>query len=216
MSEPISPGERSNIEAMSPRPRRDIEPILSADGEQRQGGSETRNALLIGILAHGFLESLDFSAGPDRLKIELSRYVEQQPDRLFGARRAAIIEDLRQIFSVFFASSAFAELSSATILGREIPLLIPLADQVMEGVIDLLYERHGSLYVADYKTDRVPSGRWGEIRAHYRRQAAIYSYAVRLSLKRDIKAFKLFFLRAGEAIELKTDTPEGGLFLSEP
>ena len=135
---------------------------------------------------------------------------------LVGGRRAAITEDLRQIFVVFSRSSAFAELSCATILGREIPLLRPAGDQVMEGVIDLLYERHGSLYIADYKTDRVAPGRWPEIRAHYRRQAALYSYGVRQSLQRDVKAFKLFFLRAGKTIELKTNTPQGELFSFEP
>ena len=35
------------------------------------------------------------------------------------------------------------------------PLLMPWNGQIMEGVIDLIYERNGLLYLADYKTDRI-------------------------------------------------------------
>jgi hypothetical protein len=38
--------------------------------------------------------------------------------------------------------------------------------------------------------------------AKYRHQAEIYSRAVRRSLKREVAAFKLIFLRLGEAVEV--------------
>ena len=45
-------------------------------------------------------------------------------------------------------------LRSATILGREVPFIMPWDDrQVMEGVIDLIYRLDGELWIADYKTD---------------------------------------------------------------
>ena len=182
-----------------------FEPKLPSAGET--------DALLIGTLAHGFLEELDFPAGPERFEDELARYLKRQPDRLLGPDPAAILQELRQIFESFFRSSAFAELASATILGREIPLLMSSDGQVMEGVIDLLYERDGFLYIADYKTDRTAAGDWAQASGHYRRQGEIYSRAVRQSLQREIKAFKLIFLRAGKAMELKTDAPQGELFL---
>ena len=72
----------------------------------------------------------------------------------------------------------------------------------MEGVIDLIYERKGLLYLADYKTDTI-EGKDLRLRAQsYRQQAEIYSEAARRSLKREIAAFKLIFLRLGEAVEV--------------
>ncbi len=222
-SEEIAPKGRGKFAVISPREigeiatshlesRVKIETGLIVGGEREKDGAAAADALVAGTLAHGFLEKLDFSADRDTFDDELARYLEQQPERLFGGRRAEITKDLRQMFSDFFGSRAFAELSAATILGREIPFLLPVGNQVMEGVIDLIYECQGLLYVADYKTDRVASNRWGKIREHYQRQAAIYSYAVRKALKTDLRAFKLFFLRSGRAIELKTDERQRELF----
>ena len=82
----------------------------------------------------------------------------------------------------------------------------------MEGVIDLIYERNGLLYLADYKTDRATAKdlRFGAER--YRRQAEIYSEAARRSLKREVAAFKLIFLRLGETVEVDFN-PEKELWL---
>ena len=99
----------------------------------------------------------------------------------------------------FFRSKAYAELAGAKILGREVPLLMPWQDQIMEGVIDLIYEKNGLLYLADYKTDRIKRS---ELRAgaeRYRQQAEIYIEAARKSLGRQVAAFKLIFLRAGRS-----------------
>ncbi|MCZ6907386.1 MAG: PD-(D/E)XK nuclease family protein, partial [Deltaproteobacteria bacterium] len=74
--------------------------------------------------------------------------------------------------------------------------------QVMEGVIDVLYEKEGNLYLADYKTDRVQRKDLSSVMERYYHQAEIYSEAVRRSLQRDVKGFKLIFLRLGEAIQV--------------
>jgi ATP-dependent exoDNAse (exonuclease V) beta subunit len=93
-------------------------------------------------------------------------------------------------------------LSKAQILGREVPLLMPWKDQIMEGVIDLIYERKGLLYLADYKTDRIEAKDLRLRTAQYRQQAEIYSEAARRSLRREVAAFKLIFLRLGETVEV--------------
>ena len=92
--------------------------------------------------------------------------------------------------------------SASCVSSREVPLLMPWDGQIMEGVIDLIYERNGLLYLADYKTDSVAAKdlRCGAER--YRRQAEIYSEAARRSLKREVAAFKLIFLRLGETVEV--------------
>ena len=193
--------------------KRDIE--LTERFEQKLGSPRGTDPLLIGTLAHGFLETLDFAAGQNKLEQELTRYVEQQLDGRAGQNRKAIVQELREIFTMFFRSNIFTELASANILGRETPLLMPWNGQIMEGVIDLLYERKGLLYIADYKTDRIVSKAMRQAREDYRYQAEVYSRAVRQSLRREVTAFKLIFLRAGEAIEVKPDPKQGELFLTE-
>jgi ATP-dependent helicase/nuclease subunit A len=105
---------------------------------------------------------------------------------------------------IFFRSSlqTYAELAAARILGREVSLLMPWNGQIMEGVIDVIYERDGLLYLADYKTDRIAREELEQGAERYRQQAQIYAEAARLSLKREVAAFKLIFLRLGEAVEI--------------
>lgn len=91
---------------------------------------------------------------------------------------------------------------------------MPWDGQVMEGVIDLIYERDGLLYIADYKTDRVVREELSQLKDRYRHQAEVYSQAVRQSLARPVAAFKLVFLRLDEAIEVDRSWQQGELFFT--
>jgi ATP-dependent helicase/nuclease subunit A len=197
---------------LSPTALKQSDMELTERFQQKQSVALETNALVIGNLAHSFLERVDLSAGRERLEEELTGYLAAQPDRLVGANRQATWEELSEIFSSFFRSRAFAELSSASILGREVPLLMPWDGQIMEGVIDLIYERNRRIYIVDYKTDLVTRDDLLTAAERYRHQAEIYSQAVRRSLQREIAAFKLIFLRLGEAVEVKPDPKQGELF----
>ncbi len=120
--------------------------------------------------------------------------------------RIAVQRELEEIFDVFFNSSAYEELKSSHILGREIPFLIPWEEQIMEGVMDVLYEKDGELYVADYKTDRVQGRDLSEVVQGYTHQAEIYSEAVRRCVQREVTGFKVVLLRSGEAIPIGVET----------
>jgi ATP-dependent exoDNAse (exonuclease V) beta subunit len=58
------------------------------------------------------------------------------------------------------------------------------------------------LYLADYKTDKIAPGELSQSAERYCLQAEIYSQAVAQSLRRKPAAFKIIFLRLGEAVEL--------------
>jgi ATP-dependent helicase/nuclease subunit A len=124
------------------------------------------------------------------------------------AERAAVHADLTGIFRVFCRSKIYSELAEAKILGREVPLLMPWDSQIMEGVIDLLYEHNGLLYVADYKTDEIATEEITQGAARYHQQAKVYSRAVRQSLQREVAAFKVIFLRLGEAVPVPLERAE--------
>ena len=119
--------------------------------------------------------------------------------------RESIQADLAEIFGGFFGSKIYAELARSQILGREVPLLMPWDGQIMEGVIDLIYEHDGLLYLADYKTDRMAREELTQGAKRYGRQAQVYSRAARQSLQREVAAFKVIFLRLGEAVRVPPD-----------
>ena len=159
-------------------------------------------ALVVGDLAHRFLQNWQFTSDVKEFKGQLHDFITLSLPREFASSRREIEAELEDIFQAFFRSKVYAELTGARILGREVPLLMPWNGQIMEGVIDLIYEKNGLLYLADYKTDRITKDQLAEGAERYRRQAEIYSRAVKQSLGRELAAFKIIFLRLGEAVEL--------------
>ena len=158
--------------------------------------------LLIGELAHRFLENWDFGDDPAEFRARLEPFLDRWIEPKQQANREQLQRELEEILASFFSSGAYRELSSSRILGREVPLLIPWDGRIMEGVIDLLYEREGQLFLADYKTDRVEKKDLARHAENYRHQTTIYSEAARRSLKREVAGFKLVFLRLGQAFEV--------------
>ncbi|HEX9880632.1 MAG TPA: UvrD-helicase domain-containing protein, partial [Candidatus Binatia bacterium] len=146
------------------------------------GGFSGREARLVGDLAHGFLQGWNFSDEPGGFSQSLSRFLKDRLAALSSTDRELVSNELETIFAAFSSSPAYRELRDSRILGREIPLLIPWGYQVMEGVLDLLYEKDGVLYVADYKTDRVSEEHLTDVVKSYHHQAEIYCEAVRRSL----------------------------------
>ncbi|HVR83160.1 MAG TPA: 3'-5' exonuclease, partial [Planctomycetota bacterium] len=127
----------------------------------------------IGTACHRVLEHLDFAA----------------PGIPHGTD-----PDAAEILRKFFKSAAFRELGRAEILARELPFVLPRGEQVVQGVIDVVYRIRGKTYAADYKTDTLlEPGKYRVIRE-------IYSEAVRRVLKVD-PGFKLIDLRQGRAVE---------------
>jgi ATP-dependent helicase/nuclease subunit A len=159
-------------------------------------------ALLVGDLAHRFLQDWEFTGGVKDFERQLDHFIDHALPSEFESSRREIESELREIFGAFFSSKAYADFAQSHILGREVPLLMPWNSQIMEGVIDLVYEKNNLLYLADYKTDRVARNELSQAAERYRQQAEIYSQAVKQSLRREIAGFKIIFLRLGEAVEL--------------
>jgi ATP-dependent helicase/nuclease subunit A len=145
------------------------------------------------------------------------------PDECRG-NRDEILAEAREVLQAFARSDAYAELREATILGREVPFLMPHSlalshgplhlrsngqplrgegEGLMEGRIDLIYKREGTVWLADYKTDRVNETDVAERVGAYREQARIYTDAVRHALGLCPTGFKLIFLRLGKAVPVE-------------
>jgi ATP-dependent helicase/nuclease subunit A len=181
---------------------------LAEAARQRTNLSYSRtHSMLIGELAHRFLEGWDFAADVENVSARIDALLEQWLPLELQQEHAQIYADLAEIFQRFFGSEIYKELATSQILGRELPLLMPWEGQIMEGVIDLVYEHKGLLYLADYKTDRIAGDELAQAAARYREQAQIYSQAARQSLQREVTAFKVILLRLGEAVRVPLEPP---------
>jgi ATP-dependent exoDNAse (exonuclease V) beta subunit (contains helicase and exonuclease domains) len=136
------------------------------------------------------------------LRDQLGAFLSASLPAEYSCRASSIGKELEATLEPFVSSDIYAELSKARILGREVPLLMSWKEQIMEGVIDVIYERKGLLYLADYKTDRIEAKNLRLGAERYRQQAEIYTEAARRSLRREVAAFKLIFLRLGESVEI--------------
>jgi ATP-dependent helicase/nuclease subunit A len=163
-------------------------------------GLPPAGAVLIGQLAHRFLQTWEYVEPAAHLGAALLSFFEKE------GTETSVREELTGILGHFFHSPVYKELCAAHILGREVPLLMPWSPALrgatraplMEGVVDLIYEKEGLLYVADYKTDHSI----GSI-ARYTQQARIYCEATERALQREVSGFNLIFLRMGEVVPIR-------------
>ncbi len=192
------------------RTPRHLTPTLMQRKEQvpvvrpaRASGGEADISLIVGVLAHRILERWDFTREPALFGACIKPAVES----FLGAEQPHLLppvaESLRELLNFFGQSDLYARLRAATILGRELPFLMPWNDgQVMEGVIDVLYRLDGEVWIADYKTDAVTAEQAPAHAERYRTQSEVYKTAVRQSLGVEQVRFHCLFLRCATAVEL--------------
>jgi ATP-dependent helicase/nuclease subunit A len=183
--------------------------LARADLARKPAGSRKRRksrspdrAALLGELTHRFLARWDFSAPARGLDSEVELFLNSAGNPGLAAERATVEKEMRKILRRFFSSDAYAEFADARILAREAPFLIDWNGQIMEGVIDVLFENDEGLFIGDYKTDDVRRRDLRDRAKSYRHQVKAYAEAARRSLKRDVAGCKIIFLRLGEAIEV--------------
>ena len=162
---------------------------------------EPEVAKLVGIAAHRILERWDFSADPQGLLDQVVPVVRSVAATSDGGLSTAVEGALGELLMVFGQSPLYSLLRTATILGREVPCLLPWGDgQVMNGVIDVLFRHEGRLWIGDYKTDAVAADEAPHRAERYRAQAAVYQAAVAQSLGESDVSCMLLFLRAGVSV----------------
>ncbi|HSA61530.1 MAG TPA: UvrD-helicase domain-containing protein [Nitrospiraceae bacterium] len=164
---------------------------------------DRESSRLAGVLAHRLLERCDFSTASDRLLNEIAptvrRGLSPEEERL----SPSIIASLNELFTVFVQSEAYARLRTATILGREVPFVMPWGEQqLVEGVIDVIYRLDGRIWIADYKTDQVAGSEVQKRVSQYMQQAEMYRTAASRCLDGTAVSFHFLFLRSGKSVEI--------------
>lgn len=166
-------------------------------------GRDADLARLSGICTHAVLEQWNFTRPRAEISTVINqtirRYVAQDHPQLM----AGITEDLSELFENFLSSEPYKRLQRATVLGREVPFVMPLGEgQMMEGVIDVIYRFDDRIWIADYKTDDVAAEDVQARADRYRSQADSYSRAVASSLGLSSVSFQFIFLRPGVAVDV--------------
>ena len=177
---------------------------------RRPRGLQRDAALVLGQAAHRVLEHWDFQT--PRPAEDLEEAIAWHASGLPPEQQTAVVEELKAMWAALIGSPLYEELRTARILGREVPFVLPWeGETIMEGVIDVVYERGDRLYVADYKTDRVDDGDTARVMEEYGQQARIYTEAVRRSLDREVAAFRLLLLRLGRGVTVPVGAGRGDL-----
>jgi ATP-dependent helicase/nuclease subunit A len=170
----------------------------------------------LGTLVHRLLEQWDFQQNSENFRDPLREFCRQAlRGDLDDDEKNGVILDIERLMETFLHSSSYGELKQATVIGREVPFVMPWSNEeqygsvsgpcVMEGVMDVVYEVAGNVWVGDYKTDMVTASNVGEYAEVYRQQAQVYAIAASRSLGVEVKGCQLFFLRIGDSVSIMSD-----------
>jgi len=168
----------------------------------RNAGSK-RSGMTVGALVHKELETWTYRETTHARLEHLAQGLGCVFPGDVREHRAEIIAEACDVLTTFARSEVYAALRGVTIVGREVPFLMPWQSShcsIMEGRIDLIYEQDGALWVADYKTDRLTEADIPERMERYRAQATIYAEAVRRAVGRPLAGVTLIFLRLGISV----------------
>lgn len=166
-------------------------------------GRDSEVGRLVGVSAHRLLERWDFANDPTRFVDHIEAAVQTSLAGNHQDLASIVSASLRELFALFGRSDVYARLRAATILGREIPFMMPWGkSQVMNGVIDVMYRLDETIWIADYKTDAVTPEQAPAHVERYRTQSEVYKAAAKRSLGIEDVRFHCLFLRCATAIEL--------------
>ena len=200
--------------------KRFLTPTSLLDSENRIVPSRRRESpansqgRVIGTLAHSILEVWDFTSDFEQIQDIMARISQGGLLPEFTQNSGNLQSELLEIFRAFHTSEPYRNLQGATIVGREIPFVIPWdcsephdqdiksQTRVMEGVIDLAYKLDGDWWIADYKTDYLEDGFPTHRATKYEEQAKIYRDAAAQCLGLTDIGCQLIFIRHGISIEL--------------
>lgn len=108
--------------------------------------------------------------------------------------------EARQLAAGFERSELGRRAARATRIEREFEFLLPLADVIVRGQIDMWFEESGELVLVDYKTDRDDS-----LADLYGVQLSLYALAMEKYAGKLPDRAALYYLRADRAVEIEVD-----------
>lgn len=113
-------------------------------------------------------------------------------------------QDVAEIIGPFASSGLFAQLRACKLLAAEMPFsYVAESGLVGSGVMDAVFERaDGSIWVVDYKTDKIPSGGTQKLMEKYRPQLEVYQQAAQKIFADKTVRCSAVFVRACQSAEV--------------
>jgi ATP-dependent exoDNAse (exonuclease V) beta subunit len=148
--------------------------MVETEKERHEPPSEgPAGGAAFGALVHAILAQAAFDAAREALD-DIAR-IEARVLGLLEADAAAAALKVERVFRHALLARARAAAARGA-CRRETPVTCRMPDgTIVEGIVDLAFEEHGTWIVVDYKTDREFAA-GGEER--YRRQVALYAAAI--------------------------------------
>ena len=151
-----------------------------------------RYGTAIGRAVHALLQTIDLRTGEGLMPAAAA---QAQAEGIGGHEEA-----IAALAAAALASPTVAE-AAAVEHWRELFVAVPMGDRLLEGYVDLLYERPDGLVVVDYKTDAFETeSELDEKLDRYRLQGASYTAAVQRVTGRKVVACRFLFLSATGAV----------------
>jgi len=155
-----------------------------------------RAGTAVGRAVHAVLQSVDLATGEGVESLAAAQAdAEGVPDRR---------SDITRAVRAALGSDAVRAAVASKRFWREVYVGAEVNGVVLEGFIDLLFERQDGLVVVDYKTDRVDGA--AGVSDHYRLQAGAYAAALGETLGQKVAACTFVFVGSGTAVEI--DIPD--------
>jgi ATP-dependent exoDNAse (exonuclease V) beta subunit len=98
------------------------------------------------------------------------------------------------------ASALMERARKSSRVWRELPFWLPESDELVEGIVDLVFEEDGQLVVVDYKTDQVTAAQAVDQAAHHAAQLRLYGRGLTLALGVPVRERLVLFTALGEAV----------------
>lgn len=124
--------------------------------------------------------------------------------------------DVRRFAERAATSDAVRRIAATGRYWREVPICADIDGSLIEGIIDLLYEREdGTLGVLDYKTDELRSGTTDEHADHYRIQGGAYVLAVQVATGREVTSVEFLFPSTDPSRMVRYDANRANVLATE-
>jgi len=148
-----------------------------------------------GALVHRVLEWMPLDdAGPERAASMAEALAPAYGLDADGARRAAEAA-LRAL-----ALPVMERARKAARVWRELALWFPEEDELVEGIVDLVFEEDGGLVVVDYKTDHIAAEHALVQAAHHAPQLQLYGRGLAQATGMRVKERLVLFTAIGQAV----------------
>ena len=173
-----------------------IDPGLAKDARDLElpPWNKGRYGTAIGRAVHAVLQTvaLDSGAGLDDAVAAqvLAEGVAEYADLVRQLAQSALATDV-------IRHAATRPLWRETYVGTEV------GDQVVEGIVDLLYRDTDGLVLVDYKTDAVPASALATRVDFYRPQMAVYAMAIEAAVGEPVRRCVLLFLNPAGAVAVE-------------